>query len=361
MDSRGKILAASALGLAYMEARRRLLDDAERRAVRIGPKWLGVLAWQFLHGWSRLMGVRLASEKGEGLDLIDPARRYLIVWHPHGFIAWSALFIVSRMAVIGHPHGREWFAMVAPALFKIPIFSEALMLVNGRKVDKKVVENLLEKGQSIAIQPGGVKEQMASRHDQEQAVFPQNLGFIRMAIKHGMDLLPVYIFNENQLYRKVDGFEGATSFIHRTTGMVLPASTAKFGLPMAGLMPKSNDIHVRWGAPIAVGDADPEPSDERVEALFQQYLVELRKIFKRYASECLPPDVAAKGLLIIRLDGKPVPAEDEESPSAAATVGSSTPSTRSQGANVPPANPADPAPYNFVAASSAMRAPVSRL
>merc|ERR1740138_1017866 len=99
------------------------------------------------------------------------------------------------MAITGHPIGREWDGMIAPALFNLPVFSEALMLLNGRGVGKEVVESILGKGKAtINIQPGGIKEQMITRHDQEQAVFPANLGFIRMAIKYGMPILPVYIF-----------------------------------------------------------------------------------------------------------------------------------------------------------------------
>lgn len=301
------MLALTALCASYLEARRRLLAYAEKKGTRLGPKWLGLLAWRFLNKFSELNGVRLASEGGEGLKNLDPARRYLIVWHPHGFIAWSALFIVSRMAVEAHPHGREWFAMVAPALFRIPIVSEALMLVNGRRVDKSVVENLARKGQSIALQPGGVKEQIVTRHDQEQAIFPANLGFIRTAIKYGMDLLPVYIFNENQMFKRVDGFEKTTQFVYDKTGFGLPAVTARFGLPMAGLMPLSTDIHVRWGAPLEVGPPEPEPSDERVEELFGRYVEALQELFNRHAHECLPPEVAARGLVMRRLDGKPFP------------------------------------------------------
>lgn len=179
--------------------------------------------------------------------------------------------------------------------------------LNGRRVDKSVVENLSRKGMSIAIQPGGVKEQMVTRHDQEQAIFPANLGFIRTAIKYGMDLLPVYIFNENQMFKRVDGFEKATQWMYDNTGFGLPAITARFGLPMAGLLPLTTDIHVRWGAPLEVGPPDANPSDERVEELFGRYVVALKELFDRHAHECLPAEVAARGLEMRRLDGKPLP------------------------------------------------------
>lgn len=197
--------------------------------------------------------------------------------------------------------------MVAPALFCLPIFSEALMLVNGRKVDKPTVENLLSTGASIAVQPGGVKEQIVTRHDQEQAIFPANLGFVRMAIKHGLALLPVYIFNENQIYKRVGGYDTQSQWLYKNMGFGLPAFTGKAHMPMSVLMPRAADVHVRWGAPIEVGPAEEEPSEDRVEELFLQYLTGLLLLFDTHKDECLAPDVAANGLKIIRLDGKAIP------------------------------------------------------
>jgi len=254
---------------------------------------------------SELSGVKLASEGGPGLDCLYPSQRYLIVWHPHGFVAWSALFIVSRMAVLGHPHGREWFAMVAPVLFQIPGISEALILVNGRRVNKSVVANLANKGRSLALQPGGVHEQLLSDDEQEQAVFPANLGFIRLALTHGMNILPAYMFNENQMFKKVRGFEPVSNWLYKTTGFGLPIGTGRLGV--FGWPPRPVDIHVRWGTPIQVGPPDPAPSEERVEELLCRYTAALRSLFDAYAHECLPPEVASKGLKIIRLDAKPVP------------------------------------------------------
>jgi len=316
------VLAGAAAYAAYVEIRRRLLRQAEKEGRRIGPRWMGTLAWKLASSWSDFVGVKMASESGDGLDELDPARRYLIVWHPHGFLAWSPFFILSNMAVRGHPHGREWFAMVAPALFKLPIVSEILMLVNGRTVSKDVVENLAAKGKSLAIQPGGVHEQIETRHDQEQAIFPANLGFIRLAIKHGMDLLPTYLFNENQMMRRVAGLDKLSHWIRQTTGFGLPFITARFGLPMCGLIPYPTDVHVRWGSPVHVGDPDPNPSEERVQEVFTQYLAALQHLFDRYAFECLPQEVAAKGLKIIRLDGKPLPPCQAQEPVLRPTVSS---------------------------------------
>uniref|UniRef100_A0A7S1F445 Acyltransferase n=1 Tax=Noctiluca scintillans TaxID=2966 RepID=A0A7S1F445_NOCSC len=300
MSATKPVVAVLASVYAWTKARAFLLARAEKSGTRVGPEYLGWFTSWLLYRYSLLMGVRLASE-----NTFTPSddKKYLIVWHPHGFLAWTPVFLMCKEAVVGHPLGREWFGMVAPVLFKLPFWSDLFLFMNARGVTKPTVEALLRAGKEIAIQPGGVKEQLQTRHDQEVAVFPANLGFIRMAIKYQRHLLPVYFFGENQLYTKIEGLDGASDTLFKTTGLPIPALAGKFGLPFVGLLPRSGDIHVRWGNSIDPGPAEDEPSDSRVEEVFGRYLAEIQRIFDENAFNCLPPEVAAKGLLIKRVPG----------------------------------------------------------
>lgn len=285
------------------------MADATRRGVTVGPRWLALLACRAMRFLSGLLGVRLVSESGAGG--CDQSRRYMITWHPHGFIVYCPIFILAEKSIVGTPVGSPWHCTGAPAIFKLPILGELLTLINGRPVDKKSLDSILARGGTIAVQPGGIHEQAATCHDQEQAFFAKKLGFIRMAIREGTPLLMMYAFGENQLFRRVDGMDWLTKFIYKTTGLTLPIWTGKWGIPQAPFPIKTN-VHVRWGEPVEVGPAEEDPSEERVEEVFQRYLRELQKVFYENCHECLPPEVAAKGLRIVRMDGKPVPPLDLE-------------------------------------------------
>jgi hypothetical protein len=115
--------------------------------------------------------------------------------------------------------------------------------------------------------------------------------------------MPLYIFGENQLYRRVEGMEWLSRLIFRATGMTLPIVTAKFGLPQAGFFPIATDVHVRYGHPVDVGPREDDPSDARVEEVFGRYRAELERLFDANAGDCLPPEVAKRGLKIVRLSG----------------------------------------------------------
>jgi hypothetical protein len=230
----------------------------------------------------------------------------MLTWHPHGFIVYCPIFILAEKSIVGEPQGTPWHCTGAPVIFKLPGVGELLMTINGRPVDKKSVDKIMGKGGTVAIQPGGMHEQAVTRHDQEQAIFPAKLGFVRTAIEAGTPILMLYVFGENQLFKRVDGMEWLTKWIHTYTGLTMPMWTGKWGIPQAPF-PIKTDVHARWGNPIEVGPPEPNPSDERVEEVFQQYLLELQKVFNANCHDCLPSEVAKKGLNIIRLDGKPVP------------------------------------------------------
>lgn len=273
---------------------------------RAAPMWLSRLMCKLLRSYSALVGVTVGSNvRAWGEKDLDPERQYMIVWHPHGFYTWTALFLASTYAVEGSPFsGKPWFAMVAPALFKLPGLRELLILVNARLVTGKCVDRMLTAGCNIGIQPGGVSEQLRTTHDQEQAMFPPNLGFIRTAIKHGTPMIPTYLYGENQLWETTTGMQRLTHWLYQRTGLGFPNVFGKFGIPAGGLtpigcfMPKSQTIHIRWGNVVEAGPKDANPSEARVKDLFNRYCAELSRLFNEHKDSCLPPEVAAKGLKI---------------------------------------------------------------
>lgn len=299
----------------FWQWRMRLLAKAARTNSTIGPQWLALLTCRVLRRFASLIGVNQVSETGH--ENIDRSRRYMITWHPHGFIVFCPILLLAEKSILGEPQGRPWNCTGAPAIFKLPFVGELLTLINGRPVDRRSLESIVSQGGTVAIQPGGVAEQAATRHDQEQAFFPAKLGFVRLAIKGGTPLLMVYVFGENQLYKKVDGLSWLTKRIRAVTGLTLPIWTGRWGIPQ-NFFPRTTNVHVRWGNSVEVGPADPDPSEERVEEVFQRYLVELQRLFYTHCNDCLPREVAARGLKIVRLDGKRVPDWRPSSTAAAA-------------------------------------------
>ena len=299
VDLRTVVLVVAGYG-CWLKCRLALLRRAVRRGEDVGPRWLArfsAAASAFIA--RHVSGVAVASFGGAGMAW--RGGQVVYVWHPHGFISFTASMIMGGWAVAGRPHGRPWYGMALPALFALPWLGEHFTLANGRPVDRASLERLLGSGASVAINPGGVREQAATRHDREQAFFSRKLGFVRLAMRHGVPLMPLYIFGENQMYERVDGCERATAAIRRLTGLTFPVCTGRFGLPWCWPLPRRTALHVRWGEAVDVGPPRADPSDAEVRAVFDAYVAELRRTFDAHAPTCLPRDVAARGLRVVEL------------------------------------------------------------
>lgn len=285
---------------------------------KYAPLWLSNLAGILAGALTNMMGVT-RGEPDEILFPLEKGRQYMVSgshapnpapptpdliirpahpqvsWHPHGAYA----FIAATKA--GHGASSGWWpfryhALIADVLFEVPFAREMLMIFGAKRVNKRSIRLLLNNGDNIALQPGGIHEQIRTRHDQEVAYFPPNLGFVRQAIEHGVPLLPCYLFGENQIFTVSDAARALARFTHETFGMPLLAVTNRYGIP---LVPNPTTIYIKSGRPVEVGPPTANPSEERVRAVFDEYVKSLLELFNMCKDKCLPPEVAKRGLKIV--------------------------------------------------------------
>ena len=274
---------------------RRYSAEAIGRAGPWGPRWLARLVARFFSRLLGFVGAPIVSHD-QPPPPFDASRQHVVVWHPHGAYSTMAPMHCGQLSVTAQP--LTWYPGVAPVLFQVPLLREALLLLNARSVTGKVVERLAAAGLNVGVQPGGIPEQLQSDHRREIAFFAPKLGFIRLAMRHGAPLLPAYIFGENQAYTTSDLGRRLSHGAHRYLGMPFVPVLGKWYLPW--LVPKPTQIHVRWGAPVPVGPPNDDPTDAEVEAVYEAYVAELLRVFDKHKDACLPPDVAARGLTIVK-------------------------------------------------------------
>lgn len=277
-----------------------------------GPRWLARAASSALYNWFTSLYVFSCNHEEALRDKkFDASKQYLLVWHPHGQFCIAALYCFSYFSAHLSIFPKM-FCGVAELLLCIPGLAEYLLICNTRSVSPKSMKSLLDAGYTVGVQPGGIYEQVRTNHLKETVYMPANLGFIRLAINHGVPILPVYAFGENQLYHTSCWLRGFNTWMFNTFKMgSLFVHSCVFGLPMTpalpnpGLCPKfRKHLHVRFGKAVEVGPADANPSDARVQEVYQKYCDELTKLFNDYKDELLPKDVAEKGLDIVVRSGK---------------------------------------------------------
>jgi len=63
-------------------------------------------------------------------------------------------------------------------------------------------------------------------------------------------------------------------------------------------------LHFRWGEPVDVGPPDANPSDSKVQEVFERYVQALQKVFNSEKDRLLPKNVAAQGLEVMWSEGR---------------------------------------------------------
>lgn len=265
-----------------------------------GPRWLATLTGLAFSKLLSVVGrIPVATLKPPSLG-VDRSKQHMVVWHPHGAYTTMAFMHCGYHSVTQQP--LEWYPGIAPMLFNVPFFRETALMLNARSVNGKTLDKLAAAGCNVGVQPGGIPEQLQSDHSREIAVFPPRLGFIRLAMRHGTDLLPAYIFGENQAYTTYKMGRRFSQWAYSLLGVPIVPITGRWGLPW--LVPNKVDIHVCWGNPVSVGPKNANPTDVQVEEVFSRYVAELQRVFEENKAACLPPDVAARGLTIVKRDLK---------------------------------------------------------
>lgn len=69
-----------------------------------------------------------------------------------------------------------------------------------RDVSKESISRLLGDGESCALIPGGVREIQFMEPGKEVAYLSRRRGFIKLAIKFGAPLVPVFAFGQTAAY-----------------------------------------------------------------------------------------------------------------------------------------------------------------
>ncbi|KAG6840504.1 hypothetical protein C0991_006301 [Blastosporella zonata] len=86
----------------------------------------------------------------------------------------------------------------------MPFHRDILLALGVCSVSKKSCSNILNAGpgSAITIVVGGAAESLSARPGTANLTLRRRLGFIKLAIQHGADLVPVFSFGENDVIGK---------------------------------------------------------------------------------------------------------------------------------------------------------------
>lgn len=213
-------------------------------------------------------------------------KQCVIGLHPHGILPFGTIVnIASETTQFSqkYPYLTNRIVIAASTLFLYPGFKEFLSYLGIMDCSRFNAERLLDKGHTVAVFPGGTREALYANPEEEWLDLKRKLGFVRLAMRNGIPLVPCYSFNESTHFKQLhydylDQF-WMVRFLRIHTQLV-------FGLPLFpfvfNLLPPRCKIVTVLGEPINV-PLNTNPSEKEVQEVSGKYIAGLEKLYNDYA------------------------------------------------------------------------------
>lgn len=232
----------------------------------------------------------------EDKNALRAGRPYILGYEPHSVIpffmaAFSEYAAEHASTPPGLTHSR---ILVSSAGFLAPVMRHLWYWLGCRPVSKPVVQDLLAKGSTVILCPGGVRECMYMQPGTEVAYLRKRYGFIKLALEHKAPLVPVFAFGQSDLFSYcrlfLDFPKGLIPrrFIEkvaRRIGFAPMMVWGVYGTPM----PRRVPLTIVVGKPIEVPalnrTEDNQISEEMIELYLEKFIGELQRVFDTYKAK----------------------------------------------------------------------------
>ena len=231
---------------------------------------------------------------------LTPTRKYIFGYHPHGIISHGA-FAAFGTEALGFSQlfpGITNTLLTLDSNFRIPLYRDYALRLGLASVSRESCENLLSRGgpnkegmgRAITIVVGGARESLDAQPDSLRLVLRRRLGFVKLAIRAGADLVPVLAFGENELYEQFDPslhprVHRFQLLVKKLLGFTIPLFHARgvFNYDV-GLMPYRRPLNIVVGKPIRVMQ-QAKPNQEYVKEIHERYMQELVNVWDEWKDE----------------------------------------------------------------------------
>ncbi|XP_037669672.1 2-acylglycerol O-acyltransferase 3 [Choloepus didactylus] len=142
---------------------------------------------------------------------LPPNQNYVMGVHPHGVMC-TGIFCnyVTESTSFSQQFPGIRCTLAGPAgLFYSPLYRDYVLAMGMCSVSRQSLDFILSRsqsGQAVMIVIGGAHEALYSVPGKHCLVLQQRKGFVRLALRHGAALVPLYSFGENDIF-KLKAFE----------------------------------------------------------------------------------------------------------------------------------------------------------
>lgn len=201
-------------------------------------------------------------------------KNYIIAIQPHGVISYGGMC----SAVAFDRKYSKIKTAVASVVLKIPVLKHVMGIFNLTDASasnlKKILQKNGEEG-SIVLYVGGMAELFYCSREIEKLYLSKRKGFIKLALRSGVDIIPIYMFGNTSVLSVLT--HGILADVSRKLKLSATLFWGKWYLPI----PRDDKILYVSGKPIAIPHI-PEPTSEDVNKYHAIYVTEVERIFETY-------------------------------------------------------------------------------
>lgn len=254
----------------------------DRRELKDGSPWQFFSQHFFIFSSMRKflqMTIVLSDELRHAENKADPNKppQFLFGVFPHGSNCDFRILMDGMMFDSFPKIKSSTRTLAASVLFRIPLVREFALWTGCIDASRPVAERTLKRGGSILVLPGGEAEQIRTEHGKEKIFLNSRKGFVKLALKHGVPLVPAYVFGASDYYRTSMLFYDLRLWLVKNLGICIPFAFGVYGTVLA---PHPVKTTIVFGKPLHFPvKEEGAPSAEELNDAHGQFCKELTLLF----------------------------------------------------------------------------------
>uniref|UniRef100_M4BFL5 Acyltransferase n=1 Tax=Hyaloperonospora arabidopsidis (strain Emoy2) TaxID=559515 RepID=M4BFL5_HYAAE len=212
---------------------------------------------------------------------LDPKQHYILSFHPHGIYPISVMWL--QLTTQWRRLFPNFYAhiLTASILHQVPLARDLLQFYGSREVTRQAFAYTLQQKESVLLVPGGQAEMLLQQSGRKEVrVYTHHKGFIRLAIEHGVPLVPVLSFKEGEMMDNIQAPLVQRWFVKK---LAFPFPYFPYGRALLPI-PRKVDIPIVVGEPLEVPHI-AKPTQADIDKVHATYYTVLQNMFDKYKDE----------------------------------------------------------------------------
>lgn len=220
--------------------------------------------------------------------LFSPRRNYIFCYHPHGVHSFGAVlsFGYNCNNIYELLPGLTFHLQTLGINFYVPIWREWVRWTGMGDASVKAIEATIKSGpgQSVVLVVGGAEESLLASPNTNDLLLSKRKGFVKIALRLGCPLVPVFGFGENNCYGNLaDKYPWVKPWLkkaQKTIGFAFPLIIGRGWFNYNwGPLPHRKLIITVVGAPVELPHI-PFPTQEDIDRWHAVYVEALMQLYR---------------------------------------------------------------------------------